>query len=281
MNYTDANTNNAKPGAPRLPVRAAIAAAVAIAWFTLAAPAARAVSVSYDFSISSDYSLLLSPQNSSVQSQVAQKSMNVVNTANNNPVIKITNTSATADISDVKITLTDPDSVFNALKLLQNPLGATPAAPFTNTIWGGSTNMVNIALPTPLAPGQSLVFAANLGPLGGFPNHSWVPGYQNILFQSPSATNAQIAVNYFDPSNPTNTQTLNSVLPSLTTMNPLVTVMSSCCSTPSTSVFETSFGTTVPEPSSILLVALGALTFGMPVWRKYKRASSTKVEATI
>ena len=279
MNYTDANTNNAKPGARRLPVRVALAAAVAIAWFTLAAPAARAVSVSYDFSISSNYSLLMSPQSSSAQSQVKQMSSAVVDTANNNPVIMITNTSMTADISDVKITLTDPDSVFNALKLLQNPLGATPAAPFTNNIWGGSTNMVNIALPTPLAPNQSLVFAVNLGPLGGFPNHSFVPGFENILFQNPSASNAQLAVTYFDPSNPTNTQTLNSVLPSLTTMTPLVTVMSSCCNTPSTSVLETSFG--VPEPSSILLLGLGVLTLGMPAWKRYMRSSSTKSQRTI
>lgn len=280
MNYTDANTNNAKPGELRPPVRVAIAAAVAIAWFTLAAPAARAVSVSYDFSISSDYSLLLSPQSSSAQSMVSQMSSGVVKTANNNPVIKITNTSATADISDVMMTITDPDSVFNALKLLQNPLGATPGAPFTNNVWGGSTKTIDIALPTPLAPNQTLVFAANLGPLGGFPNASWVPGYQNIFFNQPGDMNAQVAVKFFDPASPTNVQSLNSVLPNLSDMNPLVTIMSSCCSTPSTSVFQTSFGTVVPEPSSILLVGLGALTFVVPVWKKYKRSSATKSQGT-
>ena len=282
MNYTDANTNNAKPGALRLPVRVAIATALATAWFTLAAPAVRAVSVSYDFSISSNYSLLMSPQSSSAQSQVSQMSSGVVKTANNNPVIMITNTSSTAEISDVMMTITDPDSVYNALKLLQNPLGATPGAPFTNNVWGGSTTTINIALPNALAPNQSLVFAVNLGPVGGFPNPSWVPGYENIFFNQPSDMNAQVAVTYFDPASPTNTQTLNSVLPNLTAMDPMATVMSSCCSTPSTSVFQTSFGTTpVPEPSSMLLVALGALTLGMPVWRRYKRSSSCKSQGRI
>jgi hypothetical protein len=250
--------------------RAAIAAALAAAWFTLAAPAARAVTVSYDFSISSNYSLLVNPQSSSAQSQVSQMSSGVVNTANNNPVIKITNTSATANISDVMMTITDPDSVFNALKLLQNPLGATPGAPFTNKVWGGSTKTIDIALPTALAPNQSLVFAVNLGPPGGFPNPSWVPGFQNIFFNQPSEMNAQVAVKFFDPASPSNVQTFNSVLPNLANMDTVITVMSSCCSTPPTSVFQTSF--VVPEPASVVLMALGSLPLGMLVWRKRKRA---------
>jgi hypothetical protein len=270
MNYTNAFANKDEPRAVGFPLRAAIGAALASAWFTLAAPMARAVTVSYDFSISSNYSLLVNPQSSSAQGQVKQLGSGAVNTANNNPVIMITNTSATAEISNFMMTITDPNSVYNALKLLQNPLGATPGAPFTNNVWGGPTKTIDIALPTALAPNQSLVFAVNLGPVGGFPNPSWVPGYQNIFFNQPSNMNAQLAVMFFDPASPSNVQTFNSVLPPLTEMDPMITVTSACCSTPPTSVFQTSF--VVPEPTSAALVALGSLPLGMLVWRKRNRA---------
>jgi hypothetical protein len=210
---------------------------------------------------------------------VAQKSSAVVGTANNNPVINITNTSATANISEFQMTITDPDSVYNALKLLQAPIGATPGAPFTNNVWGGSTKTIDIVLPTALAPNQSLVFAVNLGPLGGFPNASWQPGYENIFFQQPEVpnTNANLSVTYFDPSNPTNSQTVTNQLPALDAMDPLVTVTSACCNTPSTSVFMTGFGgPPVPEPSSIVLVALGCVSMVIPAWRKYRRSAQAK-----
>lgn len=280
MNYTTRQTNKSSPRGLRLPVRVAVSAALALAWIASAAPALRAATMSYSFSISSDFSLLMNPQNPSIQNQVSQKSSGVVNTADNNPVIEITNTSDTADISEFKISLTDPDSVFNALKLLQSPLGATPAAPFTNTIWGGPSKMIDIVLPHALLPNQSLVFAVNLGPLGGFPNINWAPGYQNIFFQ-PSVvpnTNANLTVTYFDPLNPNSPTTVTNVLPSLTTMDPLVTVTSACCSTAPTSVFNTSFTTAppVPEPSSMLLAALGSLPLGLLIRRKYQRETKAK-----
>jgi hypothetical protein len=280
MNYTKTYTGRLAGGVLVLPVRTAIAAALIVAWCATTAPTLRAATMSYNFTISSDLSLMMNPQNSSIENQVAQKSSNVVKTANNNPVIEITNTSTTADISEVKLSLTDPDSVFNALKLLQSPLGATPAAPFTNKIWGGPSTMVDIVLPHALLPNQSLVFAVNLGPLGGFPDISWVPGFENILFQTPVTpnTNANLAVTFNDPSNPNNPTVLTNVLPSLTAMVPLVTVTSACCSTAPTSVFMTSFGgpPAVPEPSGMLLIVLGSLPLAVPAWRKYKRGAQSK-----
>jgi len=274
MDHRPGKANEHKPRRPGWPFRAVIAGGLASVWFALAVPAARATIVSYDFSISSDMGLLLSPDSSSAQSMVSQMSSGVVRTANNNPVIMITNTSPTAEISDVMMTITAPDSVFNALKILQSPVGATPGAPFTNNVWGGSTMTIDIALPNALAPNQSLVFAANLGPLGGFPNASWVPGFQNIFFNQPGGMNAQVTVNFFDPASPSNIQTFNSVLPNLADMNTVVTVTSACCSTPPTSVFQTSF--LVPEPSSVLLVLLGAVPLGRSVYRKCKRTSVRK-----
>src|SRR5436309_1863824 len=71
--------------------RTALCAALALAWLAASAPAVRAATMSYTFSISSDYSLLMNPQSTQMQGQVAQKSSAVVSTANNNPVIMITN----------------------------------------------------------------------------------------------------------------------------------------------------------------------------------------------
>lgn len=276
MSYTNIHTKFPTSRAHHLSAHMALAAALAAAWLAIDPPTLRAATVSYTFSVCSDYSLLMNPQSSSTQSQVSQKSSAVVGTANNNPVIKITNTSATADISEFKMTLTDADSVFNALKLLQAPIGATPAAPFTSSIWGGSTKTIDIVLPTALAPNQSMTFAVNLGPLGGFPNVNWQPGYENIFFQQPITpnTNANLSVTYFDPSSPVNSQTVTNQLPAIGAMDPLVTVTSACCNTPATTVFMTEFGgTAVPEPSSMALVALGCVSMVVPAWRKYRRSS--------
>ncbi|HEV2972169.1 MAG TPA: hypothetical protein VGY55_19505 [Pirellulales bacterium] len=258
-------------GSPAFIALAAICAAVVPS-------ATHAGTISYSVTMSSDYSLLLNPNNASVDKQVSQKSSTVVATANNNPVLDITNTSSTAVITDVKMTLTDPDSVFDALKVLQSPPGAMPQSPFTTNIWGGSTQSIDIKLPTALAPNQSLIFAVNLAPMGGFPNHSWDPGFENIFFQDPPTinTNANLMISYNDPTQAGDPAgTLTNALPALSSMTPLVTVTSLCCSTPSTSVLSTSFSTTpVPEPGSVVLMLLGSLPLGLPVWRKCRWAAA-------
>ena len=140
---------------------------------------ARAATMSYTLSISSDLSLLTNPTNKTVQNAVAQDAEAVVNTAANNPVFSITNTSTTDGISDIKVNLTDVDSVYNAA-LLPASSPSSYGAP-TTSVWGGSTKTIDIVLPTVLAPNQTLTFAVNLGPLGGFPSTTWQPGYENIL----------------------------------------------------------------------------------------------------
>jgi hypothetical protein len=263
-----------------LPARLSLFLALAAICAAIAPSASRAGTVSYSVTMSSDESLLLNPNNLTVQNQVSQKSAPVVATANNNPVLDITNTSSTAVISDVQITLTDADSVFDALKLLQSPPGAIPQSPFTTKVWGGSTQTIDIKLPTALAPQQSLIFAVNLAPMGGFPSHSWDPGFENIFFQDPPNvnSNANLTISYNDPTQAGDPAgTLTNTLPSLSSMDPLVTVTSKCCSTPSTSVLTTSFSTTpVPEPGSVVLLVLGSLPLGLPVWRKYRRADTAK-----
>jgi hypothetical protein len=243
-------------------------------------PAARGAN-SYQVYMSSDYTLLMNPTSGAVKSAVEQQASSVVNTANNNPVIDIQNTSSTASIKEVQFTLTDPSSVFDALSILKGPSNAEKrfgtTGPFATTIWGGKSQTIDIVLPTPLAPQQNLVFFVNLAPITGNPSANWVPGYTNIFFQDPPGpqTNASMKVVFSD-----NT-TLNNVLPSLddmatnTSTNPSAFVLaSSCCNTQSTMFLTANFGgAPVPEPSSVALVLLGAIPLGLPVWRRYRRSA--------
>jgi hypothetical protein len=252
--------------------------ALALATMLLSAISTARAADSYQIYMSSDYTLLMNPTSMSVQSMVQQTASTAANTANNNPVIDIQNTSSTASIKEVQFKLTDPDSAFDALGLLKGPSDAEKrfgtTGPFATMIWGGKSQTVDIVLPTPLAPHQNLVFFVNLTPLNGTPDPTWLPGYTNIFFQDPPNTNANLKVFFSD-----NT-TLNNTLPSLESMatntstNPQAFVLSSsCCNAPATMFLTGQFsGTPVPEPSSVFLVMLGSLPLAIPAWRRYRRA---------
>ena len=102
-------------------------------------PAARGAN-SFEVFMSSDYTLLMNPTSTVVHSMVQQEASTAANTANNNPVIDIKNTSSTASIKEVQFTLTDPDSVFDALGILKGPSDAQKrfgtTGPFATMIWG-------------------------------------------------------------------------------------------------------------------------------------------------
>ncbi len=242
----------------------------------------QAATIQYSLSMSSDYGLLQNPTSVAAQTAAATQSTAVVNTANNNPVFELTNTSATADFTDVKLTLLDPQSMIDALKILQSPPGATAAAPFTTSTWGTPSKSIDIHLPTPLLPNQSLFFTINLTPNGGFSNMSWVAGYKNILFNSLGVGNAMVNVSYTnsgiagDPSG-----TLNTQLPSLANFN-AITIASQCCSTPPTQMLDTMIegpGSAVPEPGSIVLMLLGAIPVAAVVRKKYRKTPAPAAAA--
>jgi hypothetical protein len=258
--------------------------ALVLATMLAAASPARAAD-SYQVYMSSDYTLLMNPMSMAVHSAVQQQSSSLANTANNNPVIDIQNTSSTASIKEVQFTLTDPDTIFDALSILKGPTDAQKrfgtTGPFATTIWGGKSKTIDIVLPTPLAPNQNLVFFVNLAPLTGNPSASWIPGYTNIFFQDPPNMNANFKVFFND-----NT-TLNNVLPSLedmqtnTSTDPAAFVLaSSCCNTPSTMFLTGNFdGPPVPEPTSVMLVVLGSAPLAIPAWRRYRRSGRMSSES--
>ncbi len=280
MIHTDCYTKHSPwvRRACRIPASALVLSLAAL--FIVSSPAARGAD-SYQVYMSSDYTLLSNPLSAAVKAAVQQQASSVVNTAINNPVIDLQNTSSTASIKEVQFTLTDPSSVFDALSILKGPTGAEKrfgtSGPFATTIWGGKSQTIDIVLPTPLAPKQNLVFFVNLAPITGNPSASWVPGYTNIFFQDPPGpnTNANLKVVFDD-----NT-TLNNVLPSLESMqtntetNPAAFVLaSSCCNTQSTMFLTANFGgPPVPEPSSVVLVLLGSMPLAIPVWKRYRRTA--------
>ena len=149
----------------------------------LMAPAvrsARADTMSYSIDISSSLQLLESPNNASTRLQVSQQSGLVDRVGMNNPFVELTNTSTTADITDVQLTLNDPESVIEALKILSKD--GTATGQFATNVYGGPATTIDISLATPLAPGQSLLWAMELAPVNGYTNTGWTPGYDNILF---------------------------------------------------------------------------------------------------
>lgn len=261
-------------------IRLAMVAAVLV---VPAVHLAHADTMSYSIDISSSLQLMEAPNNASTQLQVSQQSGLVDRVASNNPILELTNTSTTSDISDVQLTLNDPESVIEALKVL-SPDGTATGA-FATNVYGGPATTIDISLATPLAPGQSVLWAMELAPINGYTNTGWTPGYQNILFPGSNpipGTNASIQVTYLDPvsGNPTvSTQ----VMPNLSVFDPAVTVdpTTNCSSTGTvTTLYTLGVPPTnpVPEPSSVLLLALGCLPLAVRAWRKRRQAASASTD---
>jgi hypothetical protein len=260
--------------------------AIVAAAFASATPAVRADTMSYSIDVSSSLALTESPTNPSVQLQVSDQSALVDRVADNNPVVELTNTSTTADISSVQLTLNDPESVIEAVKVLSSDGTATGA--FANNVYGGPATSLDIALATPLAPGQSILWEMELAPVNGYGSAGWTPGYQNILFPGSNpvpGTNASFDVTYTDPT--TGTPTSSSyVLPDLSSFDPAVTVQPTtvCSSTgTATGLFTLSVPSTTPtptpEPGTIVLMGIGLVPLAVRVWRKRRQPAGVVADA--
>jgi hypothetical protein len=238
--------------------------------------------MSYSIDISSSLQLMEAPNNASAQLQVSDQSALVDRVASNSPIVELTNTSTTSDISNVQLTLNDPESTIEALKVLS--ADGTPTGAFATNEYGGPATTIDIALATPLAPGQSVLWAMELAPINGYTDTGWTPGYENILFPGSNpipGTNASVQVTYVDPVSGTPT-TSSAVLPSLTSFDDAVTVdpTTVCSSTgTATSLYTLGVPSTttppppVPEPTSMVLMALGGLPLAVRAWRKRRQAA--------
>ncbi len=198
--------------------------------------------------------------------------------ASNNPIIDVTNTSTSDTISSIQLNLNDPESVIEAMKVL-GPDGVA-TGPFATNFYAGPATSIDISFPTPLAPGQSVMWAVELAPVNGFTNIGWTPGYENIFWPTDNAipgTNASLTVTYNQPDGD---PVVTNVLPDLPAMTNLVTVdPSTSCSnsgTP-TSLVTTNFTTTTPtpEPGSIILLVLCGIPLAVHAWRKRRLATAT------
>jgi len=261
-------------------------AVIAVALAAFGSRSAQADTMSYSIDIASSLALMQAPNSASTKLQVSEQSGLVDRVASNSPVIEITNTSTTSDITDVQLMLNDPESVIEALKVL-SPDG-TPTGPFANNVFGGPATEIDISLPTPLAPGQSLLWAMELAPVNGYTDTGWTPGYQNILFPGNNpipGTNASIQVTYSDPTTGDPTP-ISQVLPDLAAFDPAVTVdPTTNCSSTGTPTTLFTLGVppnptpTVPEPGSIVLMVLGCLPLAVRAWRKRRQAANASTEA--
>jgi hypothetical protein len=245
---------------------------------------ARGGSFSYSVDVSSSIQLMEAPFNASAQLQVSQQTGIVDRMAANNPVMRITNTSTGDTINSMTLTLNDPESVIEALKML-TPNG-TPTGAFATNEFAGPSTSINITFPTPLAPGQSVMWAMELAPVNGYTNVGWTPGYENILFPTNNpipGTNASVTMTYTLPSG--GDPTVTNVLPDLVAFDPMVTVdPSTTCSNSGSAQSLFTVGITepptpTPEPGSIVVMLLAALPLGAWAWHKRRRAMPPAVLA--
>ena len=108
--------------------------------------------------------LLEAPDDPNVQLEVAGSNSHQFWVQNNNPVVEITNTSTTADISNLSLAIQNTPDIISALKVISGPNGAVPEGSFATNIYGGPATSIDISMAaTPLAPGQSLIFMPGLG----------------------------------------------------------------------------------------------------------------------
>ncbi len=267
-------------GSTQVRIAACLAAIVAL----LCGPSvARAATMSYSLSMSNDYGWIQNPASDMAQMAAKNKTSAVIATQYNNPILELTNTSVSANISDVKLIVNDPDSAINALKVLQGPPGAHAVGQFANAVWGSSTKTIEIALPTPLAPNASLFFTLNLTPTAGA-SATWMPGFQNSLWSSSTVspnTNANLAVTYVDPSNGNATSVSNLQLTNDPNQMFIQRLMSTCCNsnTAASTLLNASIGgpsIVTPEPASVVLMMLGSLPLGIGFWRNRRKLAAVK-----
>ena len=129
-------------------------------------------------------------------------------------------------------------------------------------------------LTTPLAPGNSLIFMLELGPATSYADPTWVPGYKNVFYNTADPSkNAEFTVTYDPPGGPTST--VSQTLPALASSDPLASVTN--CSGLTTTVTTTGMGTSVPEPSSLVLLLLG----GIPIWFAARRNRVRALQAAM
>ncbi len=263
--------------ATRLTLRS-LAAIGLIAGLAAAGPnAARADIIGYTLSISSDYSLLQTPGAGNIVTQVKNYTAHQLSVEENNPVFKLTNDAMSSGLTEFTLSLNDPDSVVSALKILTGAPGSQSQAqsPFTNNIYGGPSNSIDIKLSTPLAPDASMFFMLQLAPANGYSDPNFEPGYQSILWPTePGSSNADVSVTFNNSTDPT-TNTIAGPLADLADFvaNPDSMLVVGCCG--NTSVLTNSMsGPTpppTPEPASVALMVLGSLPIVVPVWRKRRR----------
>jgi len=252
------------------------ALALAFGLSAAASPSARGDTLGYGITVSSDYSLATSPGNGNVQLQAKGLSAHVLATEANNPVFEITNNAMTSGITSIVLTLNDPESTFEAFKILSPTTGDMADAPFTVNAFNGPSDTVGITFSTPLAPGASTFFMAELGPANGFSDVNWTPGYQSILWKPGEIANLNVTWN--DTADPTDS--ISQALPALTdfmnNVNSFTVV--GCCGNTSllTDIVTGPLPPPTPEPASVVLLLLGAIPAAVPVWRKRRQLAASR-----
>ena len=88
---------------------------------SLATPAVRAGSISFELGISTDLNLLRDPTNRQNQRAATWKTSSEIAVSRETPLVRLTNTSHDASITGLSIDLNDLDYVFDAIVIAEAP----------------------------------------------------------------------------------------------------------------------------------------------------------------
>jgi len=236
--------------------------AIALVTWTAFASLASAAPFSYTLGFSADKSVLMG-------GRASAKTAHAWKVAMNTPTIKLTNTSDIGSITKFQLQL-DPSasSVFDALAIVSGPPDVSCMS-LGDCLHDGVTNdLLEIAFPTPLAPGQSLTLRVDIDPTAAM-MAGYTGNFTDIFFQlddNDLSNNAVSSVFFDGPGG--NDPTITAALPDFTSgesftntgngffLTDNFTVRANCCCK-IVGKYET--GNMVPEPASIVMMGLGGM----------------------
>jgi hypothetical protein len=246
----------------------------------------------YDLDFSTDFNLLLNPNDPVAQHFAMWKTPTQLASLRSAPMMRLTNTGTSAlPITSFRMTLGDPGYLFDSFAVLEAPdNGAANIVSHSDVTFGGDMkNHLQWSFPNGLLPGDSFTFQVRLHRLsGGLANYEDVLWDKTqALFSPDRSDNAEVLVSFGNPGQPGSTVSLPAVrlfeYPLANADFPADPLNASGYSHTlegghemiivGITHFHQEGGPVIPEPSSFALAGIAGLVLAGCGWRRRKRAA--------